>query len=285
MQKCKIAKDICIFPRYRGDNEYLLNLSFILKNNFSSVEFVGFSPKSMLKMLLNRRKSDVLILNWLEDYPCLKKGVLAEGFETLRFVLGMVITGFCYKKIIWIRHSYKPHLEYSKLCYRTICGVIGFFSDSIVTHRRVQEFKSQVISHPLYKKTKANTLAPLYDLIFGNIKSYKKIPLILQNWEPKREHKIIGKCKSADLNSEITTLIKDRLPKVIYENRFMEVEELNGLLSSVTFVILDHEEASMIACETFYHAISYGANVVLKDSEFGRTVKSEFPLVHLVENF
>ncbi|WP_158769012.1 hypothetical protein [Paraglaciecola sp. L1A13] len=285
MQNCNVNKTICIFPRFQGDNEYLLNLSLILENNFSDVRFVALSPKTMLKMLLKGKRSDVLILNWLEDYPCLKKGFLAEARETLRVILGMVIAYIYYRKIIWVRHNYKPHLAHSKFCYRILCGAISFFSDNIVTHRRVHEFDSQVIFHPLYKKTEVNTIAPFDCLIFGNIKPYKNVPMILQDWDPKRELKIIGKCKSADLNNEITTLIKGRLPKVIYENRFMEVEELNGFLSSVTFVILAHEEASMIVSGTFYHAISYGANVVLKDSEYGRSIKSEFPLVHLVKNF
>lgn len=285
MQNCKANKNICIFPKFQGDNEYLLNLSLILKSKFSDVEFVALSPKTMLQKWLKGKRSDVLILNWLEDYPCLKKGFLGEAQETLRVVLGMFIANLYYRKIIWVRHNYKPHLEHSKLCYRILCGAISFFSDNTVTHRKVEEFESKVISHPLYKKTEAQPVAPFGYLIFGNIKPYKNVPLILKNWDPKRELKIIGKCKSTELNSEITTLIADRLPKVIYENRFMEVEELNGLLSSATFVILAHEEASMIVSGTFYHAISYGANVVLKDSQYARNVKSEFPLVHLVENF
>ena len=285
MQNYKVNKNVCIFPSFQGDNEYLLNLSFILKNNFTDVNFVALSPKTMLKMLLKGQRADVLILNWLEDYPCLKKSIWGEARETLRVVVGMIIANLYYRKIIWVRHNYKPHLEHSKLCYRILCSTIRLFSNDIVTHRGVQEFKSQVIYHPLYKKTKANTVAPFDYLIFGNIKPYKNIPLILQNWDPKRELKLIGKCKSVELNNEITALIKDRLPKVIYENRFMEVEELNGLLSSVTFVILAHEEASMIVSGTFYHAISHGANVVLKDSQYARSVKSEFPLVHLVEDF
>ena len=285
MQNCKVNKNVCIFPKFQGDNEYLLNLSLILKSKFTDVEFVALSPKTMLQKWMKGKKSDVLILNWLEDYPCLKKGLLPEARETLRVVLGMVIASLYYRKIIWVRHNYKPHLEHNKFCYSTLCAAIRFFSDEIVTHRTVKEFKSQVIPHPLYKKTDAQTVAAFGYLIFGNIKPYKNIPLILKNWDPKRELKIIGKCKSTELNSEITTLIKDRLPKVIYENRFMEVDELNGLLSSAAFVILAHEEASMIVSGTFYHAISYGANVVLKDSQFARSVKSEFPLVHLVEDF
>tara|TARA_R110001583_G_scaffold26095_1_gene94218 strand:+ start:1736 stop:2710 length:975 start_codon:yes stop_codon:yes gene_type:complete len=285
MQDCNVNKDISIFPKFQGDNEYLLNLSFILRNKFNSVEFVGLPLKPMLKKALSGKSSDILIINWLEDYPSLKRGFLAEAQATLRFIFALFAANLYYRKIIWVRHNYKPHLAHSKFCYRILCGVISFFSDNIVTHRRVQEFDSQVIFHPLYKKTEVNTIAPFDCLIFGNIKPYKNVPMILQDWDPKRELKIIGKCKSADLNNEITTLIKGRLPKVIYENRFMEVEELNGFLSSVTFVILAHEEASMIVSGTFYHAISYGANVVLKDSEYGRSIKSEFPLVHLVKNF
>jgi hypothetical protein len=285
MRDSKIKKDISIFPVYKGDNDYLLNLSLILKNSFTSVEFVGFPLKQMLKMVLNKKKSDVLILNWLEDYPSLKKGLLAEGLETLRFTFGMFIANVYYRKIIWVRHNFRPHLEHSKLCYRIICWVISFFSDNIVTHRSVQEFDSAVIFHPLYKKTNTKIAAPLDYLIFGNIKPYKNIPLILESWEPKRELRIIGKCKSAELNDQITALIKDRQPNVIYENRFMEAEELNGLLSSVNFVILAHEEASMIVSGTFYHAISYGANVILKDSQYAKTIKNEFPLIHIVKDF
>ncbi|WP_254700758.1 hypothetical protein [Paraglaciecola mesophila] len=176
-------------------------------------------------------------------------------------------------------------MEHSQLCYRVMCWVIGFFSDDIVTHRAIEEFRSVVIPHPLYKKTDSNTVAPFDYFIFGNVKPYKNIPMILRNWAPDRELKIIGKCKNEALTNEINTLIKSGLPKVSYENRFMEVEELNELLSSVTFAILGHEEDAMIVSGTFYHAISYGANVILMDSEYGRSVKEEFPLVHLVANF
>jgi hypothetical protein len=285
MRSSKINKDISIFPVYKGDNDYLLNLSLILKNSFTSVEFVGFPLKQMLKMVLNKKKSDILILNWLEDYPSLKKGLLAEGHATLRFILGMFIANLYYRKIIWVRHNFKPHPEHSKVCYRIICWVISFFSANIVTHRSVQEFDSEVIFHPLYKKTNTKIAAPLDYLIFGNIKPYKNIPLILESWEPKRKLKIIGQCKSAELNDKITALIKDTQPNVIYENRFMEIEELDSLLSSVNFVILGHEEASMIVSGTFYHAISYGVNVILKDTQYAKSLKNEFPLIHIVKDF
>ncbi|MDO6838790.1 hypothetical protein Q4602_04885 [Paraglaciecola chathamensis] len=285
MQNCKTDKNICIFPKFQGDNEYLLNLYLILKSQFTDVKFVALSPKTMLKNLLKGRRADVLILNWLEDYPCLKKGFLGEAQETLRVILGMLIASLYYRKIIWVRHNYKPHLTHSKFCYSVLCGAIRLFSAQTVTHRSVREFSSQVIPHPLYKKTDANTVAPFDYFIFGNVKPYKNIPMILRNWAPGKELKIIGKCKEEALSNEINRLIKSGLPKVSYENRFLDVEELNGLLSSVTFVILGHEEDSMIVSGTFYHAISFGANVILKDSEYGRSVKEEFPLVHLVANF
>lgn len=285
MQNGKTDKKICIFPKFQGDNEYLLNLSLLLKTQFTNVDFVALSPKTMLKNLFKGNRTDVLILNWLEDYPCLKKGGLAEVLETLRVALGMVIANLYYRKIIWVRHNYKPHLAHSKFCYSVLRGAIRLFSDETVTHRRVKEFSSQVIPHPLYKKTGANTVAPFDYFIFGNVKPYKNIPMILRNWAPDRELKIIGKCKNEALNNEINALIKNGLPKVSYENRFIEVEELNGHLSSVTFAILGHEENAMIVSGTFYHAISYGANVILKDSEYGRSVKEEFSLVHLVANF
>lgn len=285
MQNCNVNKNISIFPKFQGDNEYLLNLSVILGNNFNNVEFVGLPLKPMLKMALSGKRSDVLIINWLEDYPSLKKGFLAEAYGTLRFILTLLAANLHYREIVWVRHNYKPHLQHSKLCYRILCSVIRLVSKKVVTHRQVTEFKSVVIAHPLYARTKVDKVEPFDYLIFGNIKPYKNIPYILQNWDPNRELRIIGKCKNSELDHDISRLAAKKSPKVTYENRFLEAEELNSLLSSVTFVILGHEEASMIVSGTFYHAISYGANVIMKDSQYGRSVKSEFPLVHLVEDF
>lgn len=285
MKNCRSINKIKIFPKFQGENEYLLNLSHILKKNGDNVEFVGLPLKPLVKKVLNREKSDILIINWLEDYPSLKKGFFAEAQATIRFIIALFAAKFYYRKVIWVRHNYQPHLSHSKICYTLFCKVISLISEKVVTHRPVQEFKSQVISHPLYKKTETIVVVPFDYLIFGNIKPYKNIPLILQDWGPKHELKIIGKCKDEKLDNEITTLIKYRLPNVIYENRFLEVEELNGLLSSATFVILGHEESSMIVSGTFYHAISYGANAVLKDSQYAQAVKGEFPLVHIVKDF
>jgi hypothetical protein len=55
---------------------------------------------------------------------------------------------------------------------------------------------------------------------------------------------------------------------VHWDNRFIPDQELNDALLRTQYVVLAHEDKSMIVSGAFYHAIACGANVLIRDGEF-----------------
>ena len=55
---------------------------------------------------------------------------------------------------------------------------------------------------------------------------------------------------------------------VIVKDGFVNDEDLENLLLETTHVLLPHEDNAMISSGSFYHAISYGCNIISVESDF-----------------
>ena len=58
---------------------------------------------------------------------------------------------------------------------------------------------------------------------------------------------------------------------ITIEDRFLEESELESLLISASHIFLPHEANTMISSGSFYHAISYGCNILATKSEFSES--------------
>jgi len=191
--------------------------------------------------------------------------------------------------VIWVRHNFKPHnAKGSRKRYNFI---LFLYKTLGITEVSLEDYYSTPsLTHPLYisnqeiqKKIDEPSNDKLkYDVIFfGTIKRYKNLHNLLQDWPASIEIKIAGRCADTEYKAELLEIIKYRKLNVIWEEKFLSDEELNELLEQSRFVLLPHADETMISSGTFYHAISYGCNILVTESKFGLQKSSEHGFVHI----
>lgn len=112
------------------------------------------------------------------------------------------------KKVIWVRHNFKPHNgNKTNVRYKTICSLYRFLNIKPVPLESY--YSKPALSHPLYKtnkklmsdviKYKGNDES-FSDLIvfFGAVKRYKNLHAILESWPKDVPLKIAGFCGDED---------------------------------------------------------------------------------------
>jgi glycosyltransferase involved in cell wall biosynthesis len=156
----------------------------------------------------------------------------------------------------------------------------------VITHRPVPSIGSSVIPHPL-------VIDPVHEpqgtrdiefLWFGMVREYKGLENLLRLWPGDQPLLMLGKSQDPALSARLRGIIATRnLARVVWQDRFIPDEELNALLRRARFVVLAHDDQTIIVSGAFYHAIACGANVIVRDSEFGRFAAGQHGYAHLVD--
>ena len=208
------------------------------------------------------------------------------GYAFVKTLFLLLLIKLKFKKIVWVRHNLRPHSEYSVLTYRILLRLLQIFSDATVTHRPVSEFKSYYIPHPLYDVSgvKQNDERDIPFFWFGAVKRYKGLTDLLKSWPNDVPLIVAGKCNDAELEKEISDLIRNRDLLVSWENKFLEYSELCEYISRARIVVMSHSEDSMIVSGVFYHAVSLGASVLMRRCRFYDEYLHEYQFVTSYEN-
>ncbi|WP_338667627.1 hypothetical protein [Pseudodesulfovibrio methanolicus] len=255
-------------------NKYLHRLS----ECFVSLGFDVLPWKVALKSF--KFRSGICVISWLED----NVGFLDVN-PWVAFVKCIIILSALKiktKKMIWVRHNLKPHdLVRATKLYNTLVKILTAVSDVVVTHAENDRVhNSTIIPHHLYSGEKpADTIRDIDMLYFGVIKKYKGIDRLLGEWPSDKKLILLGRCDDADLKKRINAAIVERDLDVEWRNEFVSDDELNDHISRSKFVILPHLDETMIVSGAFYHAISFGANIILRDGAFARTCQQRHPFV------
>jgi len=263
------------YPRYDGTNEYLRCCERIW-NKCGYLVYPLPRIRSLIKSILNRES--ILILNWMEDNVAGNK----SGFIKLcKLIVTAIVLRISFRRIIWVRHNYKPHLSYNRYFYWIAIKVLNLISDDIVTHRPVTNIKSRYIPHPLYTEfyENLNGERDIEFLLFGAVKPYKKIDILLESWPTNESLLIAGYCNDQGLEDRIRNIIHSRQLKVTWINEFLTYEALCGLIKRAKFTVLSHQDESMIVSGAFYHAISYGSNILTIENAFYYEYISQYDFV------
>ena len=254
----------------------------IHKKIWNSLGFTVKSIKTINFKTIYNRKNNVAVINWFEDAIIdSNKGTVSFLLMIQRFFLLMLLRITC-KKLIWVQHNYVPHnlKDESSLSYfKAFCKLIYFVSDIKVSHAPTGgEFDGIVIDHPLYPKTlnQENITLDHDFLILGAVTKYKQIDELLLYWPPEFKLQIAGKCNSNNLEKKIKGIIRDRKLNVIWDKRFLTHDEVELYLGSSRVVIIPHKEASMIVSGAFYHGISNGCSILMRNNSFYEYVTTWF---------
>ncbi len=277
------------FVPYTHMNEYVeINKSALLEAGYEAI------PLSLKNSLSTFRSKTPIIVNWLEDRPYGSTFNARVKFTTFLKCLFVVIYGAisCSPKI-WVRHNFKPHNAGGSYRYfKIITSMLRLFRYREVS---LEKYTNGDLFHPLYmpdesfnekvsevKTTVVETIRFEY-LIFGAIKKYKGIHNLLSVWPQDKTLKIAGKCNDENYEKEILDIIARRELKVNWRNEYLSDVELNDELSKAHFVIISHSDNTMISSGSFYHAISFGCNIISLKSDFSIQKSKEHKFVHLID--
>lgn len=275
-----VRERIYIYPEKLPGNEYLIN-------NIGIWEKMGYEvlswKKNFFKFILPTRwNKDIIILNFYEEMPLFKPYYIKFGFAILTLLLMKLFN----RKIIWVRHNYKPHDKSTSWKYEVIINLLNRLVDKKVAHRNVENLSiDEVITHPLYKvslRRDENSLVKdrLNFIYFGVVKDYKGIPELVNKWPKDIELNLYGKCFDESLKEELIRSLSIK-NNISWTNDFLDSKELEENIINSDYVIIPHVDKSMIVSGAFYHALSLGANVIIKESEFALWCKKEYPFIKI----
>lgn len=272
------------FVPYNHMNEYVE----INKNALSEAGY-DVIPLNLRNSLRHFRSKKAIIVNWLEDRPYGSTFSARVKFTTFLKCLFILIYGatFCSPKL-WVRHNFKPHNAVgSYLYFKIITSMLRLFKYKELT---LEKYTNGELFHPLYlpderlfPNGREFSKTEFDYLIFGAIKKYKGIHNLLLTWPQDRFLKIIGKCNDENYKEQILDIINRRKLKVTWRNEFLLEEELNEELSKARFVVISHSDNTMISSGSFYHAISFGCNIISLRSNFSIQKSKEHGFVHLID--
>ncbi|MBZ2163144.1 hypothetical protein [Alteromonas stellipolaris] len=257
---------------------------------------LGYTPKKLTakNLLLSRKEKPPVVMGWVEDQPYRRDvGSIKSFLLTCRYAVLIILSAFFASKKIWIKHNFKPHNANGKLLYFRFLSFLlkltkfeKIYLESYMENGR--------LSHPLYlsddiiNKTISEPAAALKQkdkvvLFFGSIKRYKGVDSLLRSWPKELNLLLKGHCSDEQYSEELLSVIEQRELNVKWDNKYLSDDELISSLIEADFIILPHEDDAMISSGTFYHAISYGCNVLASESKFAIAKKDKHTFVNLVD--
>lgn len=267
------------FPENAGRNKYILNSVRIW-------EKCGYHVLPLNKILSYLFSSNkVVVFNWLEDAPSTVRFPL---ISTLKCLSAVVFCVFFCDKIIYVKHNFAPHSSkalFSRLYFSLISFILTKLSDDIVTHRPLAHIDSKFINHPLYSNQK--NIETIRDIEFswvGKVMSYKGLDKLLMTWPVDRYLVISGKCDDNEYSILIKSIIHKRSLNVDWINSELSDKELENILLRTKYLVLSHIDNTMIVSGMFYHAASFGCNILLADGFFADFCIKSFSFANSIDS-
>lgn len=237
------------------------------------------------------RRKNTLVLNWVED-QMYRNGI--SKFHAVGFCIWFAAIALMGKvmasNIIWIRHNYQPHNATNTMIMHSImCNLLARLSTKQIC---LEDYYGQeVLPHPLYltdEQIKLNivaanvSIAPRKFAFVGAIKAYKGIHNVLEHWPSAQPMLITGRCEHIAYAKKLETIIKRRSLNVECRYGYLSDRELESILQSYEYIILAHDDNRMISSGTFYHAITFGCNLLCLPSKFTLAKAAEHDFVHVL---
>ena len=253
-----------------SNNPYVQHLKEALDRNALLID-LSVSDKAFPDLLRKGMKSDMVILNWLENLPFRRLGIL-QTMIALFYIRLLKARGV---KIIWIKHNKVTHsrkwFAISKLIQRSLSRS----ADHIVTHSRdidlTESHKLLYLPHPSNIGPEAvlmpEPVEPVIDLlIWGSLLPYKGVLEFLRFAETdaglsKLKIHIIGKSSE----SYFKELQKHARPNVTLLNQFIKEEELAQLFKRTRFILFTYNKRSVMSSGVLADSLAACRKIIAPD--------------------
>ncbi len=255
------------FPQPSKDNQYIQNTITALENAFETKVDIVPSLKTAIqnpKMLFQTPKSDVFIINWLENSL---RGT-NNRFSTLgafKYLIYLFYFRLTAKKIIYVRHNIYPHNM--KGWHAKAASIVSNMGEKLC-HQKVSHSGHLIkdgyayVPHPLYTLTLSREIQSTlnnYYIMFGRIERYKKIETVIKHWVLEETLLIAGSVGDQAYLDELITLATGK--NVQFDARFIPDDEAALIVKKSNGVILAHADEDMIVSGSFFFAITLGVPV------------------------
>jgi len=253
-------------------NPYIDDLIHSFGEYYTFVNLEKPSKTGIFDILKYITKLDYIIFHWIEKLPEMKGGFLQTIFL---FFLIPVLKLFRIK-VIWTMHNKMSHSGKSPRLTKAIFKLMLRKSNLILTHSNEGiDFGDQLVSgsmhftyylpHPVKDRRLDRIPTKEYDiLIWGTISPYKGIDKFLDylynnNLEKKYRILIVGKVSNPEYDMQLQKYGND---SITIENRFIEDELLQNLISKSKLVLFTYSKASILSSGVLMDSLGYGANVI-----------------------
>jgi glycosyltransferase involved in cell wall biosynthesis len=274
-----------------SNNPYIQHLKEAIGRNALDIDS-AVSDKAFPDLLRKGFRSDMIILNWLENLPLRRMGILQTVIAMI-YIRLLRIKG---TKIVWIKHNKISHSKkwfaISKMIQRTLSRC----AHHIVTHSQdidiAETNKLLYLPHPSNIGPEA-VLAPATDekpvidlLIWGSILPYKGVLEFLQFAEKdaglrRLNIHIVGKC-AADYWE---LLQKYRGDNLTMRNEFIEEEELIQLFKRTRFILFTYNKRSVMSSGVLIDSLAACRKIIAPDCGAFTDMAKQHSFVYLYKDF
>jgi len=272
-------KAVFIYPIGDSDKSHTKNpyiSNFITALN-KQVKVVNYKEKNRLGIIDAYRyffKSDIFILNWTENIPSMKFGIL----QFISFVFLPFVIKLFNKEFIWVLHNKKPHSEGSFManyCMR----ISAKRSTKIITHSKegvefisdkynlIDLNKVLYMPHPVYLNSiidnSRNEITWDY-IIWGTISKYKGILEFLtelsnSSFTHGKKILVCGYCPDSNYLKKIRNYESSDV--TIIEG-FLEEVELSSYIARSTCILFLYQESTVLSSGALIKSLSYKKQII-----------------------
>ena len=239
--------------RMGSGNPYIQRLREALRAQGMEVEATA-SANAFADLIRKGSSSDLIILNWLEDLPSRRMGVL-QSFILMAWLYIIHLRG---TSLIWIKHNKVSHTQRWFGLRKMIQRFLRRHADHIIIHAYDEETagleKTVFLPHPC-TITPSDILVPdkkmepeIDLLIWGSLQPYKGVLEFLQSVEKDallqtlRIH-IVGKCPP-DYWRQLTAHAGTNIQLV---NTFIGENEIRELFRRTRFILFTYNKKSVLS--------------------------------------
>jgi len=265
-------------------NPYILDFQDALSKNFVIVNR-KYNRRGVLDFFRYIFKTDIYILNWIENVPTLRYGKL----QVIVFQFFILLCQIMDKKLIWILHNKYSHSLAKNPWTDLMFSVMMKHSDLILTHSKSgidfgQEFypkkahKIKYIFHPIKQVFPKNLNSKKdYDfLIWGSISPYKGVLEFLHFVNQNKNFSymkilIVGKCFDDSYKNKLEPYFSNM---IILKDNFFKIEEVAEFASQSRFILFTYKATSVLSSGSLIDSIRMNSRIIVPDIGAFKDLKS-----------
>lgn len=253
-------------------NPYVKNLRNALLQNFNIINLNKPSGNGIIDILKYVSRIDYVYLNWIEDIPDKRGGVI----QFILFVLLIPFFKIKKVKIIWTLHNKESHYHTNLLQKKILMNLLIKHADFILTHSseglrflknngRSNNKKSIYLPHPVMAKDIVSEINKEYDIfIWGSIKDYKGIDKFLtflyqKNIEKKYRILVAGKVSPKSYKVILDAFVNEKIKLI---DDFINDEQVAEFASKSKIILFPYLERSVLSSGALMDSLTFGAQII-----------------------